>query len=278
MTTKGEKPCLGTPQIVHRMRTARIIEMDTSFLLFPYMSPARCCFMSIAWVNSHRRLLTWKTDNVQTTWALLHTVFSLEMRMGLWPSWGLNGKNEKAHFLKQSRRLGSVKMESITNTQWWHALSFGVRMKLEGSQNLKLVLPRTDPKTTIWVRVDKRDPWKHGKENGKVSKGKKIIQREDAVCSWGLIPLGTTRIQDGLHPRVVPLKGEDTGIFILHLLLVTDEDYYRHSNSLASPDCPHISQEKVLKQDHCACREHLLPQALKRQAPNRHSGGSENVC
>lgn len=67
MTTKGEKPCLGNPQIVHRMRTASIIEMDTSFLLFPYMSPARCCFMSIAWVNSHRRLLTWKTDNVQTT-------------------------------------------------------------------------------------------------------------------------------------------------------------------------------------------------------------------
>ena len=154
----------------------------------------------------------------------------------------------------------------------------GVRMKLEGSQNLKLVLPRTDPKTMIWVRVDKRDPWKHRKENGKVSKGEKIIQREDAVGIWGLIPLGTTGIQGGLHPRVVPLKDEETGTFILHLLLVTDEDYYRHSNSLASPDCPHIRQEKALKQDPCACREHLLPHALKRQAPKRHSGSSENVC
>ena len=153
----------------------------------------------------------------------------------------------------------------------------GVRMKLEGSQNLKLVLPRTDPKTMIWVRVDKRDPWKHRKENGKVSKGEKIIQREDAVGIWGLIPLGTTGIQGGLHPRVVPLKAEETGTFILHLLLVTDEDYYRHSNSLASPDCPHIRQEKALKQDPCACREHLLPHALKRQAPKRHSGSSENV-
>lgn len=67
MTTKGEKPWLGDPQIVHGMRIARNIEMDTSFLLLPYMSPARFCFMSTAWVNSHRHLLTWKTDNAQTT-------------------------------------------------------------------------------------------------------------------------------------------------------------------------------------------------------------------
>ena len=148
----------------------------------------------------------------------------------------------------------------------------GVKMKLEGSQNLKLVLPRTYPETMIWVRVDKGDPWKHRKENGKVSKGGKIIQREDAVGIWGLIPLGTTSIQGGLHPRVVPLKSEETGIFILHLLFVTDEDYYRHINSLASPDCPHISQEKALKQDHCACREHCLPHTQKRQAPETQRG------
>ena len=154
MTTKGEKPWLGNPQIVHRLRIARIIEMDTSFLLPPYMSPARCCFMSTAWVNSHRRLLTWKTDDAQTTWALLHTIFSLELRMGLWPSWGLNGKNEKEPIFWNSQEDWGLSkwnpsLTVMACTFFWS----GVRMKLEGSQNLKLVLPRTDPKTMIWVQA-----------------------------------------------------------------------------------------------------------------------------
>lgn len=54
-------------------------------LLFPHVSPARCCVMSTAWVNPHRNLLKWKTDSA---WATVNAVLSLEIRMGLWPGWG----------------------------------------------------------------------------------------------------------------------------------------------------------------------------------------------
>ena len=111
-----------TSQIVRIMRIAGIIEMDTSLLLFPYMSPARCFFTSAA--DSHRRLLTWKTDNAQTTWALLHTVFSLEMRTGLWPSWGLDGGNKKEPiFWKSQKDWGLSKWNpSLTLSDGMHFL------------------------------------------------------------------------------------------------------------------------------------------------------------
>lgn len=95
-------------------------------------------------VSSHGKQIVYMPQ-----WALLHIVLSLEMRMEL-GQWGW----KKANWFCNSQEddwAPSVKMKSIANTKWWHALSFGGRMKLEGSQNLKLVLPRADPKTMIWI-------------------------------------------------------------------------------------------------------------------------------
>lgn len=89
MTTIGQRPWLGIRRICIEGVLSELSGW-TYYLLFPHMSPARCCFMSTAWVNSHRDLLQWETVH-RPQWAALHIVLSMDVRMGLWPEEGVGG-------------------------------------------------------------------------------------------------------------------------------------------------------------------------------------------
>lgn len=117
VTTKGQRPWLG----IHRICMEWVLPELSSWT---YHS---CCFLT--WVQQgaalcqlHESTPTGIWSNGKQIvygpqWVLLHTILSLEMRIGLWPGWGFRGRDEREPTDSETVKKPGVHL-SEWNSSW----------------------------------------------------------------------------------------------------------------------------------------------------------------